>query len=856
MNGNSGIQSPLSFDLANKEGKPAIHIMDVGDESNELTLTLKNHTGSPIRLKGGTPVEESKLTQASPSTFYVYFNRMLSKEDIEQIQVTTNDAVIKVPYFNGTNQVSLNLNESVDLDNFIIKARIKFSQIEPLIFEIYGNEIKLSLDIMDFTTTYQINLSVSSFYLDQIKGSIDKNNPNTLKMDEPYEIFLTKRMQEYKVYFYNLTTKNFIYKTIFGITKSTHNFNNISKIRIGSIQEIYVFKGEISELVIWNQFFNVLNFPLLPHIPEGYIAYFPTFATLESGLLSINQTETSLSWREDTIPWDINVQHFSGKFGTYLALTPKQDIELGDSLSFSLKNLNAAPLAKTNYVSIDYRNIPGVPDGTMQSELFVFKLPSNQLLDIAQKALDKAKAELEETIPQKVQHGIQQQLEEFRTVLDHLKKVENYDVLTINALLASVKNLNKPQLLCGFTHTNRIYVGQRETNELVLYLTNASQKTVIEGRKPQPSKTEAPNPRFIISFVCSNNTPSDVGALATKDDLNEVSINYKQQYGNNWHNIQKDAQSQDNVSWTIKPQNSTQILGIDKNATLELQISNIPVINEGVTLMYIEYKDIEGYEDSCFTLPIEKVQPVVIDEFTVDNAANLPRVTLKYKVSNATSIICSPPKDLPNPIDSVEQSIEFVIDQTTTFKLIARNEKTGQEVFQEVTVDYPQPPLGTIMMWSGKETDIPKGWALCNGNRYKNVKNPDKPLITPNLIGRFVLGGDGSNNINPTGGSATVKLKAIHLPSHNHKINDVGHRHQVKWMDLKWTHPGTHRVNWTNAYDGWEITDSDKGYSEYTPTGITIEPYPEKDEDTKSFDIMPLYYKLAYIMRVGDYQLI
>ena len=42
-------------------------------------------------------------------------------------------------------------------------------------------------------------------------------------------------------------------------------------------------------------------------------------------------------------------------------------------------------------------------------------------------------------------------------------------------------------------------------------------------------------------------------------------------------------------------------------------------------------------------------------------------------------------------------------------------------------------PIGGIIMWSGSLTQIPIGWALCNGTKVNN-------FTTPNLVDKFVVG--------------------------------------------------------------------------------------------------------------------
>ena len=61
-----------------------------------------------------------------------------------------------------------------------------------------------------------------------------------------------------------------------------------------------------------------------------------------------------------------------------------------------------------------------------------------------------------------------------------------------------------------------------------------------------------------------------------------------------------------------------------------------------------------------------------------------------------------------------------------------------------------------IIIWSGSITNIPIGWWVCDGTNG-----------TPDLRGRFVLGGDVSTH-KTTGGTYTTTLSSTHIPSHTH----------------------------------------------------------------------------------------
>jgi len=111
---------------------------------------------------------------------------------------------------------------------------------------------------------------------------------------------------------------------------------------------------------------------------------------------------------------------------------------------------------------------------------------------------------------------------------------------------------------------------------------------------------------------------------------------------------------------------------------------------------------------------------------------------------------------------------------------------------------YGAMPPGTIVMWWGEITNIPTGWALCDGQDGR-----------PDLRGRFPVGAGagtaGSYNMGQTGGSTNVTLTVDQLPSHNHKLQNVGgglcvdggrgnktHYMERKYSDgWDWTNPTT-----------------------------------------------------------------
>lgn len=69
-------------------------------------------------------------------------------------------------------------------------------------------------------------------------------------------------------------------------------------------------------------------------------------------------------------------------------------------------------------------------------------------------------------------------------------------------------------------------------------------------------------------------------------------------------------------------------------------------------------------------------------------------------------------------------------------------------------------PTGGIILWSGSAASIPSGYVLCDGSNG-----------TPDLRGRFVVGGGGSYSPNTAGGSlltGSTALTVDQMPAHSH----------------------------------------------------------------------------------------
>ena len=137
-------------------------------------------------------------------------------------------------------------------------------------------------------------------------------------------------------------------------------------------------------------------------------------------------------------------------------------------------------------------------------------------------------------------------------------------------------------------------------------------------------------------------------------------------------------------------------------------------------------------------------------------------------------------------------------------------------------------PTGMVIAWA--LSTLPKGWALCDGQKYKldanNIAIIDtNGTQTPDLKGRFILGsGQGTNltnrNLNATGGEEKHLLTIEEMPSHNHSSEGF-----VKW--------GGYNIAYSAG--GGNIN----GSSQIGNTG-----------GSQPHNIMPPFYVLTYIMKL------
>jgi len=164
---------------------------------------------------------------------------------------------------------------------------------------------------------------------------------------------------------------------------------------------------------------------------------------------------------------------------------------------------------------------------------------------------------------------------------------------------------------------------------------------------------------------------------------------------------------------------------------------------------------------------------------------------------------------------------------------------------------YGTTPLGGIIMWSGTETAVPAGWALCNGQTSNG-------RLTPDLRGKFVVGAWSSQPVGTVGGASTVTLSVANLPSHTHGVSggtssDGAHNHTYDDVYVSEAFGPLGNQGWLgirgNDYDNGPHT-TQRGTWNASAHSHSFSVTSAATGSGSAFSIVPPFYALAFIMRV------
>ncbi len=235
----------------------------------------------------------------------------------------------------------------------------------------------------------------------------------------------------------------------------------------------------------------------------------------------------------------------------------------------------------------------------------------------------------------------------------------------------------------------------------------------------------------------------------------------------------------------------------------------------------VQGKDMYCKEHPYITYPITNGKKTDLrelfngfDERIKTNTTNI--ATNKTNIStNATNIAANTTEitKLKSRVTTNETNITNnttnIAANTTEIKNI--NEKITN-IKTNITALQDAMPVGSIIMFNGKAEEIPSGWAICDGTNG-----------TPNLIDKFIKG---SNIAGSTGGASQVTLSVAQLPPHKHKVSKAWYGQSDNANDRQ-------VIRWDDSFD-----QNSQVWTGETGLGLPI-------------DIIPPYYTLIYIMKVG-----
>ena len=152
-------------------------------------------------------------------------------------------------------------------------------------------------------------------------------------------------------------------------------------------------------------------------------------------------------------------------------------------------------------------------------------------------------------------------------------------------------------------------------------------------------------------------------------------------------------------------------------------------------------------------------------------------------------------------------------------------------------------PRGTIVMWFGSTSNIPSGWADCNGTGG-----------TPNMVGMFPRGASSTSfSSSSNGGKDNQTLTTANMPAHNHTVtggvtvNSTGsaHVHSMNG-DGGSTHSSGSKIRAEDDFSKLLYTRSGGAHTHGTSHNLST----ASQGSGSSFDNKPAYRNVVFIMKL------
>lgn len=272
--------------------------------------------------------------------------------------------------------------------------------------------------------------------------------------------------------------------------------------------------------------------------------------------------------------------------------------------------------------------------------------------------------------------------------------------------------------------------------------------------------------------------------------------------------------------------NATNIKNLDKRVTtnttnISTNTTNITGLDTRVTALETNVTDLSSSVDTnttdITTLKTDvstnttDITNLKTDISTLSTKVTTNTTNISTNTTNITSIDTRVTK-LENKVadKSDYEDLKTKVDTNTTNITTNTNDITN--IKNEIKNLQDSMPIGSIIMYNGKAEEIPSGWAICNGENG-----------TPNLLDRFILG---STYCGGMGGKSQVTLSVSQLPPHKHRVAKC-------WYGKSDNAADRQVVRWDDSFD-----TNEQVWTGETGLGLPI-------------DIMPPYYRLIYIMKVG-----
>lgn len=135
-------------------------------------------------------------------------------------------------------------------------------------------------------------------------------------------------------------------------------------------------------------------------------------------------------------------------------------------------------------------------------------------------------------------------------------------------------------------------------------------------------------------------------------------------------------------------------------------------------------------------------------------------------------------------------------------------------------------PVGSIIFWSGTSSNIPEGWALCDGTQG-----------TPDLTDSFLMGSVKEEEFAKRFTADSITLSKEHVPYHTHTFR---YRSYVKFISYSsWKDVDKDDMSWVGTKD-FSLKTTQTVYGESGNLITTVEP----------FTLLPKYYAICCIQRI------